>query len=172
MAPSPIWKPSPNFWSGRLHGLPTDLVLHTMDGSLTSTDSWFANAASQVSAHYGVGLDGAIHQYVHLEDSAWANGVLEAGNTWGGPVGVNPNHLTVSIETEDLRDNDRTVTEAQYVSTLACARIALARYPSIARLRSHRSISPLSRPHCPGRRWIESGRMAALGDALGLEVVA
>lgn len=141
-----------------------------MDGTLAGTDSWFANPASQVSAHYGVGLDGTTHQYVHVEDAAWANGVLEPGDTWPGPRGVNPNNLTVSIETEDLGNASQPVTDAQFDAVLALGRQLVAAYPSIKWLCRHTTISPRSRPDCPGIRWTWA-RFTPLAEWLGLEPV-
>jgi N-acetyl-anhydromuramyl-L-alanine amidase AmpD len=41
-----------------------------MDGTLAGTDAWFTNPASQVSAQYGIGKNGEVHQYVKEEDTA------------------------------------------------------------------------------------------------------
>lgn len=142
-----------------------------MVGTLAGCDSWFQNPSADVSAHYGVGLSGETHQYVALKDSAWANGILEPGNTWPGPSGINPNQLSVSIETEDLGDAGTPVTDAMYNATLGLGALALAEYPSIVYLTTHGCISPQSRSGCPGDRWVESGRFAALAEALGLTPV-
>lgn len=144
-----------------------------MGGYLTGTDGWFNNAGSQVSAHFGVGLNGEIHQYVKLEDGAWANGFLEAGNTWPGPRGVNPNYLTVGIETEDRKNGLEVhdVPDAEYKSTLACCRVILEDYPMIHYLVGHNVISPSSRAHCPGDRWTDTGRFTQLATELGLEAM-
>jgi N-acetylmuramoyl-L-alanine amidase len=130
---------------------------------------WCTNPAAQVSAHYGVSLTGEVHQYVRLQDGAWANGILEPGNTWPGPAGVNPNFVTCSIEKEDLGSGAQPVTDAQYAAVLGTCRLILARYPGITLLARHTTISPSSRAGCPGNRWMESGRMAALAAALGLQ---
>ena len=92
-----------NFRSGRPSGnKPIAIVIHVMDGTLAGTDAWFNNPAAQVSAHYGVGVDGRIHQYVSEEDTAFHAGivvnptarlVLERPN-------VNPNFYTIGIEHE------------------------------------------------------------------------
>lgn len=143
-----------------------------MAGTLSSCDSWFSTPASEVSAHYGIGLLGEVHQYVDLKDGAWANGILERGNRWPGPSGVNPNYLSVSLETEDLGRADQPVTDAQYDAVLrVCRDVVLPRYPSIRYLVSHSAISPQSRPQCCGDRWLLSGRFAALADALHLSPV-
>ena len=144
-----------------------------MGGSLEGTDSWFANPISQVSAHYGVALDGRIHQYVQLGDRAWANGVLEPGNGWPGPDDVNPNDLTVGVETEDLGNPDQDVSDEEYAATLYACELAMANYPeSIEWLLSHSDISPRSRASCCGDRWKDSGRFHNLALALGLGTVS
>lgn len=170
-APNIVQVPSPNHFAGRAGHEPVAVVLHTMSGTLAGCDSWFSTPASQVSAHYGVGLAGAIHQYVDLTDGAWANGVLEPGNRW--PFGpTNPNYTTVSIETEDNGNAAQAVTDAEFDAVLACVRLAMAEYPSITTLCAHRVISPQSRPNCPGNRWIASGRFADLAALAGLTPLA
>lgn len=146
-----------------------------MAGTLAGSDSWFQQTADpnkRVSAHYGVSLNGLAHQYVHLDDTAWANGVQEPGNRWAPRFGSDwANDETITIETEDLNNAQQVVTEQQYQTTLALCRLALAKNPSIKVLATHASISPQSRANCPGRRWIASGRFAALAQALGLDVL-
>jgi N-acetylmuramoyl-L-alanine amidase len=139
-----------------------------MAGTLTSTDSWFLNTTSQVSAHYGIGLKGEVHQYVALEDRAWANGVLESGNHWPGPRGINPNNLTVSIETEDLGNARQPVTVEQFESVRAVLRLIVTQYPAIRFLLRHTDISPYTRPNCPGNRWIGSGQFVQLAREFDL----
>jgi len=50
---------------------PRLMIEHIMQGSLDGTDAWFRNPASQVSAHFGVGKDGRIIQWVDTADQAW-----------------------------------------------------------------------------------------------------
>jgi len=168
---TPTWWGSPNFWPGRPSGPPIALVLHTNGGTMVGTTGQFSDATSRVSAHFAIGLDGRVQQYVHLQDRAWANGILEPGNVWPGPPGVNPNEITVSIETEDLGSIYQPVTDAQYQATLAVGRLVLSTYPGIRYLVTHRAISPLSRPDDPTERWVQSGRFAALAQALGLKPI-
>ncbi len=163
--------PSKHSWPGRPYGDPIAIVLHTAAGSLEGMDAWFLNEESDHSAHFGIGLDGRVHQYVDLKDRAWANGAIEAGSTWPGPSSINPNHITISIETEDFGNALQPVTEEQYRATLAAARIAIKHYPKIQYLVTHRAISPVTRGMDPGTRWIRSGRFAALAADLGLEPI-
>ncbi|HXI95949.1 MAG TPA: N-acetylmuramoyl-L-alanine amidase [Candidatus Acidoferrum sp.] len=170
MLPEPVWKGSPNFWPGRQGLRPIAIVIHTMGGSLAGTDGWFANPSSQVSAHTGVGLQGERHRYVRFEDRAWANGILEPGNLWAKIGGAsNPNNFTLSIETEDLGDPTMPVDELQYNAVLAEAKAMQATHPGMTWLLRHADISPASRRNCPGDRWVASGRLLELADALGLK---
>ena len=54
------------------------LVLHVMQGTLEGTDAWFHNPQSGVSAHFGVGVNGELYQWVDTTEKAWAQG---NGNT-------------------------------------------------------------------------------------------
>ncbi len=166
---------SPNFWPDRPYGPPIALVLHTEGGTEGGTESWFQNPVAEVSATFGVGLDGNIDQFVQLTDRAWASGIMTAGSRWfeiyTGPrdgFTENPNNWTVSCETEDRGDAGQVVTDAQYLGVLAVGRLAIAKYPSIKWLVTHRAIDPVERPNCPGKRWLESGRFDQLSNDLGL----
>lgn len=68
-----IWKGSPNHYTGRQGYGVTHITLHIMVGYLAGTDSTFANSASQASAHYGIGADGTIHQYVSERDGSYSD---------------------------------------------------------------------------------------------------
>ena len=52
-----------------------------MASTLSSTDSVFQNTTRQTSAHYGVGQDGQVHQYVKESDTAWHAGNWDANIT-------------------------------------------------------------------------------------------
>lgn len=68
-----IWKGSPNHYTGRQGYGVTHITLHIMVGYLAGTDSTFDNSASQASAHYGIGADGTIHQYVSERDGSYSD---------------------------------------------------------------------------------------------------
>ncbi|MEU6925468.1 peptidoglycan-binding protein [Streptomyces sp. NPDC046631] len=77
--PGALWRPVPNCTKGgqdAVHGV----VLHIMAGTLDGSDSWFRNPSSQASAHFGVGKDGRIYQWVDTADRAWAQG--NGNRTW------------------------------------------------------------------------------------------
>lgn len=101
-----IQKPSPNKGL-RGNYKPELIVIHIMAGSLSGTDNWFSSTVSQVSAHYGIGLTGEIHQYVQESEVAWANGRVNNPTAKLLKPGINPNLYTISIENEgfDLSKN-------------------------------------------------------------------
>ncbi|MDO8469566.1 MAG: peptidoglycan recognition family protein [bacterium] len=100
-----IQKKSPNFWAGRKGYRPEGVVIHIMDGTLVGTDSWFANPASLVSSHYGIGRTGEVHQYVKEEDTAWHAGRVDAAVWKLIKPNINPNLYTVGIEHEGKPDD-------------------------------------------------------------------
>lgn len=64
------WRPLEVNYS-RSGNQPRLFIVHMMQGTLEGTDSWFRNPRSEVSAHFGVGRDGTIYQWVDTEDIAW-----------------------------------------------------------------------------------------------------
>ena len=164
--PQLTWVGSPNFGypagtPGRAGNQPIAIVYHVMEGSLAGTDSWFRNPQSAVSAHFGVGVNGEIHQYVDVDDTAWANGIVQAP-TWSGlRPGVNPNLYTVSIEHEGRHERDGqgdisafwVPTEPQYAATLALSRWlveSLQIEVNAEHLIPHSAINSVDRTYCPG----------------------
>jgi N-acetyl-anhydromuramyl-L-alanine amidase AmpD len=145
------WIGSPNRTKGRKGFRPEAVVVHIMEGTLAGTDSWFRNASSDVSAHYGVGLNGDVHQYVGESDTAWHAGRVW-GSTWSGRrAGVNPNLYTIGIEHEGDADSDwPTIMRAASAALISdiCNRWAIP----IDRdhVVGHREI--YARKTCPGHR--------------------
>ena len=98
------WIGSPNKDKGREGFRPEAIVIHIMEGTLKGTDAWFSNEESGVSAHYGIGKDGEIHQYVGESDRAWHAGRI-ISPTWRLlKPDVNPNWYTIGIEHEGRED--------------------------------------------------------------------
>ncbi|MEN9614008.1 MAG: hypothetical protein RLZZ347_315 [Candidatus Parcubacteria bacterium] len=100
-----IQKKSPNFWVGRKTYRPEAVVIHIMDGTLGGTDAWFADHNSQVSAHYGIGKLGEVHQYVQENDTAWHAGRVDAPVWKLIRPNINPNLYTIGIEHEGKPDD-------------------------------------------------------------------
>lgn len=80
-----------NYTVGRDGCLITNITIHHMDGKATaeSCGGVFQNPNREASAHYGIGYNGEICQYVAEKDTAWANA------NW------NSNLHSVSIENSD-----------------------------------------------------------------------
>lgn len=146
-----IQKQTPNFNIGRKGTIPDVIVLHISTGSLASCDDWFSQSISQVSAHYIVGLNGEIHQYVNENDTAWANGqvVIPTAKIIKDRSTINPNLYSVSIEHEgtDLAN----APESQLNASVELIRAIAGRY-SIPLDRNHiiahREIKS-TKPNCP-----------------------
>lgn len=162
------WYGSPNFHQGRAGHKATAIVLHTMVGTLSGTDGWFNNPNSQVSSHYGVGLQAQIHQYVSEFNSAWGNGVKTSNNRWPYNDSVNPNYRSISIETEDNGDPTLLVPHEQYDAVLWLCKKVIEKHP-IEYLVAHRAID--TGRSCPGTRWVESGLMTKLANSLDLKLI-
>lgn len=146
-----IWKGSPNYSTGR-PAPPQFISLHIMAGYLAGTDSTFAKASVKASAHYGIGANGTVHQYVKESDTAWADGA--GRNNW----------QSISIEHEGGISAARNTDECVSASAQLCAAIA-NRYGWKTlihgqNVKLHREIPPYTHPACPDKcpnplRWQE-----------------
>lgn len=105
------WIGSPNFTAGR-KGKITHITLHVMGGFLAGTDSTFLNSRNRVSATYGIGSNGTIHQYVKESDTAWADGNMQSNATG------------ISIEHEGGYPSARFTDACAEASAQLCADIA------------------------------------------------
>lgn len=138
--PAAIWKgPVPN-QGGVFGAAPTVGVLHIMEGTLSGTDAWFHNPGSQVSAHFGVGKDGTIYQWVDTAYIAWH---VAADNGY-----------CIGIEHEGFTGD--TLTEAQLVSTSSIMEWLQLTIPLVASTsrgwcgHGQLGVSGGNHPACPG----------------------
>jgi N-acetyl-anhydromuramyl-L-alanine amidase AmpD len=97
---------SANFRAGRPPGLaPAAIVLHRSGGTLDALRRRFADPASSISAHYCLGVDGSVEQYVSETDTAFHAGII-LYPTWAGlRPQVNPNYYTIGVELEERGEN-------------------------------------------------------------------
>ena len=65
-----------NFRKGRRGFEPRAIVIHIIVGSLESAGMTFNAPRSAVSAHYGVGKTGDVHQFVEETDTAFHAGTV------------------------------------------------------------------------------------------------
>jgi N-acetylmuramoyl-L-alanine amidase len=123
-----------NFRKGR-HGLePKAIVIHIIVGSLESAGLTFGDPRSSVSAHYGVGKSGRVHQFVEETDTAFHAGTVVAPTWRLIDPSVNPNLYTVGIEHEGQPQD--TWPDQQYRTSAALVR-AIAERWKIALDRDH-----------------------------------
>jgi N-acetylmuramoyl-L-alanine amidase len=123
---------SPHFNTGRKGYKPIAIVIHMMEGTMDGTDSWFQDlrAVPPVSAHYGIGKTGELHQYVCQEDTAWHAGIVTSPS-WklikifdaNKQTYIDPNLYTFGIEHEGFEETDWTdatyQTSSQVIAGLA-----------------------------------------------------
>ncbi|MCR4437348.1 MAG: N-acetylmuramoyl-L-alanine amidase [Eubacteriales bacterium] len=163
MKPDIKWIGSPYFGYPRgTHGRYSHRVIaivdHIMAGTLEGTDEWFNSPGNDgISAHFGVGKNGEIHQYVDINDVA-----RHAGNvrypSWPGLIPnskntyfINPNYYTIGIEHEGYSGDE--LTEAQYQATLSLHRWLLeelAIKPGPDTIIGHYRINSVQKAGCPG----------------------
>lgn len=126
-----------NFREGRPSGLAIDtVVIHIIDGSLAACDSTFGDNTLDVprSAHYAVGRDGDVHQYVDERDTAFHAGKIVTP-TWTGlkrgsnGAFINPNFYSIGIEHEGRANDDWP--DEMYAASAALLRGLVARHPGL-----------------------------------------
>lgn len=168
----PIGIPVSNFTAG--HAGRKAVVGHIIVGSLLSAIQEFTAQGKEKSAHFAVGFDGHIKQFVSVYDTAYANGLTWSATRkcWIDPQGTalkapkpspswvglvpptNPNLVTISIEREG-HPNDP-VTPAMEAATVRILRWLSPLFPGLRQytphvnLIGHWEISPANKPYCPG----------------------
>lgn len=105
------WIGSPNHYQGRNGYHITHITLHIMVGHLTGTDNVFQHP-NGASAHYGIGADGTIHQYVSENDGSWSDANYASNNS------------TISIEHEGGMNGIPCTQACMDASAKLCADIA------------------------------------------------
>ena len=161
--PSATYIGSP-YYSSRDGYKPEAVVWHIMDGTLVGSDGWFNNNPYSVSAHFGIGKDGTIHQYIYLSNAAHANGAIENWNLKliKDNLYQNPNDWTISIEFEGISGDSPTTKQQIAGIKLTAWLFKEVIIPSGAtgvaidrdHILRHSDISPVTRPVCPG--WSDS----------------
>jgi hypothetical protein len=140
------------------------IVVHTMAGTLTGCDSWFANPAAHAGTHFGIGRAGEVHQFFDLRQGPFAHGAVEPGCAAklvrDNGAHANPNWYLVGIEHDD-EGHGAPPTEVQLERSAQLAAVLFRDHilPHAARtganidrdhILRHSDISPRSRPNCCG----------------------
>lgn len=156
---------SGNFETGRNGQIVKAVVLHIGEGPLSAFFPTFNSPARKASAHFTVGKQGEIEQYVSIKDTAYANGLRWDNGIWRNPRGVqvtpvwqglipavNPNYYTISIEHEGFFGEPWT--EPMYLSNLKLLRWIRDEtgltYLHGDSLIGHSDFDNIDRPNCPG----------------------
>lgn len=129
---------------------PELIVVHISAGSMTSMTDWFNTPNSQASAHYGVGKDGSILQYVQEDKKAWANGRVNNPSFSLYKPGINPNLYTISIENEGMDLAQYTANQMQSLIELIKDITSRWNIPCDRdHIIGHFQIDAINRPYCP-----------------------
>lgn len=142
-----LWTPSPNYWPSRYGYEPQAICMHGTDGAMPGCLDWLTDPQSGASVHYLVSRQGTVYQLVSEADSAWANGIVEAGSVYVGRD--NPNFWTISIEHERWNANTTPITAAQQLASTALVADIRRRWGHLP-LIPHSGIAPQDRSACPG----------------------
>ena len=156
--------PAHKYWPGNKGR--DAVVMHVSQGTMTSMVGWFLGG-SEATAHFGIGPDGALFQFVSVHNSAFGNGASFRNGRWFDPsghqvkpawaglrAGENPNWYTISVEHAgfftDAWTDAMDATNTRLLIWLAGQFASLAPYAPGKTLIGHCDISPIDRPNCPG----------------------
>ena len=165
---------SANYTKGRGGQRVKAVVMHIAAGPLSAVFPTFNHAERQVSAHFCIGKDGTLEQYVSVNDTAYANGLVWKNDRWYNPSGsqviptwqdivpqVNPNAYTVSVEHEGYPEEKWTQPMYDMNNRLLwwlTEQFNLTYVPHRT-LIGHCEIDPVGKPSCPGKN-VEYERIA------------
>ena len=142
---------------------PEAIVYHVTDDLVFEhVRGHFTNLASRASAHFVIGRDGTLWQFVATRHAAWTNSDyanwrqdipwLHAAIARCQRGERNLNDYTVNLEF--MGKPGMPFTPAQFDRALELTRYLLGRYPRIrphrGRLLRHADINAVDRPYCPG----------------------
>lgn len=118
--------------------------------------NFFASDPAEASTHFIIGQDGTVVQCVSLVDGAGGNCCVESGyDSYWTPLLMrfgNLNLCTISIEHCDpSSDNSTQCTQPQVDASFKLVQWLCSTFniPS-TQIKTHQSIDPISRAHCPG----------------------
>jgi N-acetyl-anhydromuramyl-L-alanine amidase AmpD len=154
-----------NYEVGRKGEKVTAVVMHIAAGSMAGVRATFNDPNRFASAHFCIGKDGKIDQYVSIDDTAYGVGMSYKDGKWYNPRGVeckpswkgmtpptNPNFYTISVEHEG-HPEDAWTPEMYDANTRLLQWIAKQisiTYVAHDTLIGHYEINPVDRPNCPG----------------------
>ena len=139
-----------NFVAGRPAGMrPQAVVLHRSGATLDEFRARFTDGSSATSAHYVVGKDGSLVQYVDERDTAFHAGLV-VNPFWKGLLpNTNPNYYTIGIELEGSATDGVPEEQAEVCAALVASVAARYNFPiDEAHVGLHSEIR--ASKNCPG----------------------
>ena len=135
---------------------PEAIVVHIMEGTLADTDARFNDKDIRASAHYAIGKNGKIHQYVMEQDTAWHAPHQSVDAPWElVKPHTSPDLYTIGIKHEGFGADPWP--SAMYDSSAALVRDIAQRWNI-----------PVDRYHVIGHREIDTSK-ACPGDGVDLD---
>ena len=169
-----------NFRRGRQGYQVEAIVIHIIDGSQAGCDATFASNSLGLrrSAHYSVGRNGEIHQYIDESDTAFHAGRIQQP-TWtrmkkllDGSY-VNPNLYTIGIEHEGRAHDDWP--DEMYQATANLMAAIASRHPGIGAFSAENVVlhgEIFSGKSCPGFKFERAKLLSRIPKATPAPVVA
>lgn len=169
--------------SSRNGKVPCLIVDHIAEGYFNGTISWFRNWASQASAHFVIGKDGAVAQLVPLTEKAWTNGdVRNPTSDIVKSLGGNPNEYSYTIEHVGFyREAQGGLTPAQLQSSIEVHRYIDSEHTRLygsdfiidrRHVIGHYEINSIGKPNCPGQAFPFNQIISALNPVIAPAPVA
>lgn len=154
------------------------IVIHGTGGNPAQTaqqlGDYFRTNTEVTSVHYGIDRAGVVAQYVREIDGAGGNCCTDPGyDPFWQPyldTSKNLNLCTISIEHENDLTNSLPLSDAQKLASFKLVAYLSKKY-SIApdHIKSHASIAPINRAHCPGNYpWSELWAYLKGGSTMGV----
>lgn len=167
--------------SDRHRFIPEMIVNHMSQGTATSCIEWFNDPSNDdSSAHFLIGKDGRIYQFVAIEDNAWGNGITAEQmkdcelNLVKKNEPANPNWYTVSVEHEGrfeeaggkitIQQMKATIMLHRYIIAYVLDKFSFEIKPSRDTIVRHSDINPIGKPYCPGEQFPIKDIISALND--------
>ena len=148
---------SANYTEGRTANVDKIVIHHAATTDFDGIGRTFQYAGSQVSAHYGVGRDNNVDQYVQDEDTAWAVG------NWAA------NCSSISIENVNLSGGPDWAIDERTVNTLVELVADLARKHGLGQLEFGRNFfghHDFKQTACPGQLYARLPEIATRANAI------
>jgi len=156
-------------FSSRKNVVPDIIVNHISQGSKESCISWFTSVENtRSSAHFLVGKDGSIYQFVNIRDMAWGNGLYlkDIGYAISENIkkrNINPNRYSISIEHEGVyqktkgnltkRQLDSSIYLHRYIIDYVYRNYGKNIFIDRDHIIGHSEIDPIRKPFCPGEKF-------------------